>query len=234
MGKPFVQSAHGLHLGITAEHATFEFEVLKPVALLCRFGQTQHGIGAHGYLVTQTAPIVGLLGFAGVRQIGSGAVTHKKQVTQHLHGVALLALAQQSANGQAHVLPLQIEQGRLHGGDGVDGGAQVKGLLSASAAVSVGKLHPHGVQDGLQLGHRLAFDQWSGVLQGLANFLAARHFSQAHVSGGVGDDDDVSGEKRRVGTGEVEQHAVSPGNRDDAHGGNGGGCGQAHGVWWFQ
>ncbi len=60
----------------------------------------------------------------------------------------------------------------------------------------------------------------AGVFQGLANALAARHFTDAGVAGVVLEDHDVAGEKRAVGAAQVEQHAVVAGHRNNLHAGD--------------
>ena len=127
------------------------------------------------------------------------------------------------------MLAQQIEQSRLHRGDGVDGGAQVKGLQATSARVAVGKTRVHAVEHGLHLAQALADHQLGSVLQGGADFFAAGHFTNAGASRTVGEDEQVAGEKRTVRTREVEQHAVMPGHGDDAQLGDDG-RGVGHGC----
>ena len=180
--------------------------------------------------MAQAQPVVGLIGLAFVRQVGLLAVAHIKQVAQHLHPLALLPIAQQGADRHVQVLSQNIEQSRLDSGDGVDGGAQVKGLLAPATAVAVGKLLAHGVEHVVVVANRLAFDQGTGVFQGLPNFFATGHFAQTGAPGRVGQDDEVAGEKRTVSTAEVHQHAVMACHGDHLHAGdNGGGKGLGHG-----
>jgi hypothetical protein len=92
-----------------------------------------------GFFMAQAAPVVGLGPFLLGRGVGQGrlpAVPHVEQVAQHLHRVPLLPFAQQRGHRHAQVLAQQVEQGRLDGSDGVDGGAQVEGLLAAAAGVA--------------------------------------------------------------------------------------------------
>ena len=120
------------------------------------------------------------------------------------------------------MLPQQVEQRRLHGGDGVDGGAQVKRLQPAPAAVAVGELPVHGLQHAQVVADRLAHDQRAGVLERLADLLAARHLAHAGATGAVGQDQEVAGEERPVRAAQVEQHGVAPGDRDDPQRGDDG------------
>jgi hypothetical protein len=85
------------------------------------------------------------------------AVAHIKQIAQHLHALALLAFAQQGADRHIQVLAQQVEQGTFDGRDGVDGGAQVKGLLAPATAVAVGKLLAHALQHSVVLANRLIY-----------------------------------------------------------------------------
>ena len=180
--------------------------------------------------MAQAQPVVGLIRLALVRQVGLLAVAHIKQIAQHLYAVALLAFAEQGAHRHIQVLAQQVEQGAFHGRDGVDGRAQVKGLLAPAAAVAVGKLLAHGLQHSVVMANRLTFDQGAGVFQRLADFFAAGHFAQACVARRVGQDDDVAGEKRAVGTTEVHQHAVMACHGNHLHAGDGGGVMGSHGV----
>jgi len=97
-------------------------------------GLAHHGIGCQGRFVAHPAPSVVGIGFAVVVQAGLGTVTDKEQVTPHFDRLALLAFAQQSRHGHAQVLARQVEQCRLDGGHGMDGGVQIEGLQPAPAA----------------------------------------------------------------------------------------------------
>ena len=87
--------------------------------------------------MAQAQPVVLRIGLAGVRQVGLRAVADEEQVAQHLHRVALLALAEQRRHRHAEMLALQIEQRRFDRRHGVDGGAQIEGLQTATAGVAV-------------------------------------------------------------------------------------------------
>ena len=167
--------------------------------------------------MAQAQPIVLRIRLARIGQVGLGAVADVEQVAEHLHGVALLALAEQRRHRNAQVLALQVQQRGLHRGHRMDGGAQVESLLPAAAGVTVGELRAHGIQDRLQVAYGLAFDQCARVFQRLPDLLAARHLAQSGVAGAVGGDDDVAREEGRVRAGKIEQHAVPAGNRDHSH-----------------
>jgi tRNA-specific 2-thiouridylase len=62
------------------------------------------------------------------------------------------------------------------------------------------------------------------------DLVATGHFAHAGVARRVGQDDDVAGEKRAVGTAEVHQHAVVTGDRNHLHAGDGGGVMGSHGL----
>ena len=89
-------------------------------------------------------------------------------------------------------------------------------VQAAAAAVAVGKLLAHALQHLLVGADRLADDQRAGVLQRLADLFTARNFADAGAPGVVGEDQQVAGEKRAVRAAQVEQHAVAPGDSDDA------------------
>ena len=115
-------------------------------------------------------------------------VADVEQVAEHLDRVALLAFAEQRRDRHAQVLAEQVEQRRFDGRDRVDGDAQVEGLQAAAAAVAVGELLLHLLQQPLLRAERLADDQFARVFQRLADLLAARHFADAGVAGAVGQD----------------------------------------------
>src|SRR3546814_19416717 len=62
--------------------------------------------------------------------------------------------------------------------------------------------------------------QRAGVFEGLANALAAGHFTHAGVAGVVFENDDVAGKERAVGATEIPQHADMTGYRHDLHAGD--------------
>ena len=104
----------------------------------------------------------------------------------------------------------------------MDGHAQVKSLVAATAAVAFGKGGAQAVENVVYVAQRLAFDEWAGVFQGVADFFTTRHFTHAGAARTVGQDKQVAGEKRAVRTAQVEQHAVMAGDRNDLHTGDAG------------
>ncbi|CAM7712099.1 hypothetical protein PHDIMM138B_24040 [Phytobacter diazotrophicus] len=111
----------------------------------------------------------------------------------------------------------QIEHGGFNGGNHVDGGAQVKSLQTPARGVAVSKGAAHLIEDIFVGAEGFADNQRRRVFQSLADFFAAGDFADAGVAGVVGDDNDVTGEERRMCTAQVHQHAVMPGDRDDLH-----------------
>ena len=80
-----------------------------------------------------------------------------------------LALAQQPRHRHAQVLAQQVEQCTFDGRDGMDGGAQVEGLLAPAAAVAVGEGLLHLLQHAMVRAQRLADDDarvnaWGGAI----------------------------------------------------------------------
>ena len=127
----------------------------------------------------------------------------------------MLAFAKQGGHRHFEKLAQQVKQRGLHGGDGVDGDTQVEGLQAAARAVSGRKGAAHLVEDALVLADRLADHQAAGILQGLADALAAGHFAHAGVAAAVLEDHDIAREVGAVGAAEVQQHAVVAGDGDD-------------------
>ena len=140
-----MQRRYRVDLILAAQHTALELEVLKTVARLRRLGQADDGGGVQRLLVAQPQPVVAGLGLGPVGQVGLMAVTHVKKVAEHRDGGALLAFAQQGGHRHIQELTQQVEQGAFHRGHGMDGHAQVKGLVAAAGAVAVGKPVAHAV-----------------------------------------------------------------------------------------
>ena len=96
--------------------------------------------------MAQALPVVVGIGFAGVGQVGFAPVAQIKQVAQHLHSIALLAVTEQSRHRHAQKLPKQIQQCAFHRGHGMDGHPQVKCLVAAPALVQAGKALAQAVE----------------------------------------------------------------------------------------
>ena len=206
--EALVQRTDGLDFFLATQHAAFELEIGKTIALVSGLCQAHDALGIHGLFVAQAEPVVVGTGLGAVGQVGLFAVAHVEQVTQHLHGFALHTLAQQRGHGHVEVLAQQVEKGRLHRCHGVDGDAQVEGLQPAPARIAVGELGAHGVEHGVVVADGAAHDQRSRVLDGLADLLAARHLAHTGVARAVAQDDQVAREERAVRAAQVHEHAV--------------------------
>jgi hypothetical protein len=128
------------------------------------------------------------------------------------------------------VLAEQVEQCRFQRRHRMDGGAQVEGLLAAAAGVAVGEALLHRAQHRVDVAHALPHHQAGGVLQRLADLLAAGHLAHAGAAGAVGQHDQVAGEVRPVRAGQVEQHAVAARHGDRLQADDGGGVTRRGGV----
>jgi hypothetical protein len=113
------------------------------------------------------------------------------------------------------VLAEQVEHGRLDRGDDVNGGAKVEGLLAAATGVAVGEPGAHLRQDVLVGGHAGAGDDRLAVPERLGDLFPARYLADADMAGGVLQHQDVAGEERGMGAGQVQLHAVVAGHRVD-------------------
>jgi len=189
--------------------------------------------------VPDSVPLDVRVGCADVVQVGAVRVTDVEEVAEHPYGVALPAVAQERGDRDLQVLSEQVEQGGLDGRDRVHRRAQVEGLGAATARVTVGERGPDRPQDVLVVTHAGADDQGFGVAQGPRDLLTAGHLAEAGAALGVLQDDDVAGEVRGMGAGEVEEHRVPAGDRihgeagDDglAHGGS---CRSREGGRWVR
>ncbi|MCY1521763.1 hypothetical protein D9M68_565890 [compost metagenome] len=126
----------------------------------------------------------------------------------------MLAFAQQRRHRHVQMLAEQVEQRRLQGGHRMDGNAQVEGLQPATAGIAISEGAPDAIENPLPMTNRLSDHQRAGILQRLANGLAARHLADADAAGAVLEDQNVSGEVRTMSAAEVEQHAVPACDRD--------------------
>src|SRR5439155_22067750 len=99
--------------------------------------------------------------------------------------------------------------------DGVDRHAQVKGLQSAPAGITLGERALHALEDAQVIADRLVHHKLAGVFERLADLLAARNFADPGATVAVGQDHQVAGEERPMRTAEVQQHAVAAGDRND-------------------
>jgi hypothetical protein len=172
--------------------------------------------------VPDPVPVHGRAGFAYVLQVGAVGVADVEEVAEDPYGIALLPVAQERGDGHLQVLREEIQKRRLDGGDRVHGGAQVEGLAASATTVAVRESVADGPQDALVVAHARAHDEGFGVPQGPRDLLAAGHLPQSRTPLGVLEDDDVPGEVRAVGTGEVELHGVPAGDREDGELGDGG------------
>ena len=170
--------------------------------------------------MTNTIPVALFIRLALISQRRRVAVTDKEQVAQHFDFAPLLAVAKQRSNVHAQMLAQQIQQRRFNPGHHVNGSAQIEGLQAAAAGIAVGKLVTHGAQHIFVLAQRFTHHQRRGVFQGLADLFAAGDFANARVPGVIFDDNDITGEVRRVRAAQVHQHAVMPGDRDNLHSGH--------------
>ncbi|MOA05746.1 hypothetical protein D3C78_1253560 [compost metagenome] len=123
LGEALGQGADRLHLGLAAQHAALELEVLEAVAGVGRLGLADDGLGSQRLLVAHAEPGVVGVGLVAVAEVGLAAVADEEQVAEHLHLVALLAFAEQGGDRHAEVLAEQVEQRRLQCGDRMDGDA---------------------------------------------------------------------------------------------------------------
>ncbi len=118
------------------------------------------------------------------------------------------------------MLAKQIEQRRLQCGDGMHGDTQVEGLQAAACRVAVGERLPGAVEHAVVVADGVPEHQGSRIFKGLTNGFAARHFAHADMAGAVPENQDVAGKPGTVGTAQVEQHAVLPGDRNHLQVGN--------------
>ncbi len=162
----------------------------------------------------QSQPVVVGVGFFGVRQVAPATVADEEQIAQHLDRLALLPLTEERRHRQPEVLAEQVEQRRLDGGRRMDRRPQVEGLLAPATAVAVGERVLQRPHQAANVADRLADDEPGRVVERRADLLAAGHLADAGAARVVGDDQQVAGEERAVRAAQVEQHAVTAGDRN--------------------
>ena len=210
-GKRLGQRDDGLGLVGCGQHPALELEVAEPVAVAGGLGETDDCVRGERLFVPDLHPLVGvgsLVGRGLVGEVGLGAVADEEQISQRLHAVALLPVAEKCGDRNLEMLAQQVQQRRLDSGHRVHGDAQVERLGAAAAGVAVGKRTPHVVEDGVVIADAAAGHDRAGVLEGAADRLPTGHLADTRVAVGVGQDHQVSGEERAVCAAEVQQHAV--------------------------
>ncbi len=105
------------------------------------------------------------------------------------------------------------------GGFGLRGDLMDRGLVRSVARRR--KRAADAVESGVEVPERRGDHQRADAFQRLADGLAAGNFGDAGAVRCVLQDDDDAGEVRAVCTGEIQQHAVMAGDRDDLHIGDG-------------
>ncbi len=231
VGEALLEGADRGDLLPAGQHPALELEVLEAVAPFGGLGQAHDRLRGERLLVAKPVPVVLGVGLADVVAAGAVGVADVEEVAEDADGVALLAVAEQGGDRYLQVLAEQVQEGGLHGGDGVHGGAQVEGLGAAAAGVPVTEADTDLAQHPLVVGHRGAQDEGRGVPQRPGDGLAAGDLAQTGAPLGVGEDDDVPGEVGGVGAGEVQLHAVPAGDRVDGEVGDGGAA-HSGAPWW--
>ena len=94
----------------------------------------------------------------------------------------------------------------------------------AAAGVPVTERAPQVGEHGVKVTNGPALDDRAGLLERALNRGPARHLPHSGLAVGILEDHQVSGEVGAVGSAEVEQHAIVPGNGDDLH------CGDDRGA----
>ena len=102
----------------------------------------------------------------------------------------------------------------------MNGHALVESLQAAAGDIAIGKALAHGVEDAVIGADRPADDQRAGVFQNAPDLLAAGDLADAGVAGIVAEHHHIADKEWSMRAGQIEQHAVVPGDRHDQHLGN--------------
>jgi hypothetical protein len=184
------------------------------------FREARDGLGCHRLFVAQAEPVIAGIRFASVRQFGTPAVSDVKEIAEHVDRVALLPIAEEFGNGDAQILPQEVEQSSLETRDGVDRDPKVERLLAARARIAIRETRPHIVEGPVKAADRSPDDEPAGIFERLADPFTSGHFADSGMTCAILHQDDVAREERAVCAAQVHQHTVVAGHGNDLQFGN--------------
>ena len=71
--------------------------------------------------------------------------------------------------------------------------SKVESLLTPPTRVAIGKLHADCIEEGVVGGDRPPDDQWSRIIEGLADVISAGNLADTGMTRIISQDDDVPG-----------------------------------------
>lgn len=162
--------------------------------------------------MAQPVPVAAAVRLGAIGKIGLVPLTHIEKATQETHLAALDPVPQQGGGRHLEILAQQIQQRRFVGGDYVDTGTEVKGLLPPHIVLDVGGKPVSDLLEGIFVGAKAGvLHKVLHILQRLGDLLSPGDLSQAGAAVGVGEDHRIAGKVGGVGAGQVEFHAVQAG-----------------------
>ncbi|CAH0181955.1 hypothetical protein SRABI106_01121 [Rahnella aquatilis] len=221
--EAFFQCPDRFYFDFTRLHAAFKFEIFKTVFILCRFRQLHHFFVAHGLLMTQVIPrMLPRLRLSWlIIQIGFLPVGNIKQITEHRHFIALFTGAEQLRHRLIEKLPHQIQQCGFQNRDGIVMTFEIPRPEARQHRFRLTVfLQIPFVQIAHQLIHDANFlpdDMRDGIIEDLQHHAGGGRFAHAGMSGTVFEHQQNTGEITVMCTGNVQQHAVVTGDRNDLH-----------------
>ncbi|MNP13963.1 hypothetical protein D3C76_1062680 [compost metagenome] len=78
---------------LTRQHAAFEFEIFKAVAVLRGFSKTHHRLAGERFLMAQAIPVMLTGRFSQIRQIGFLPIADVEQIPKYGDCIALFTWA---------------------------------------------------------------------------------------------------------------------------------------------
>ncbi|MNP27296.1 hypothetical protein D3C76_1201950 [compost metagenome] len=202
---------------LTRQHAAFQFEIFKAVAILGRFRQTHHRLAGERLLMAQVIPVVATRRTFQIGQIGFGAIAQVEEIAQHGDRIALFARAEQFAHRHVQRFAEQIQQRRFQRRHGIHPQFKCPGTFAKGIEIDRLVALVHALDHFIQPRHLLADHLRDGIHQGLVDHLAAGGFPDAGIPGVIGQHHDIAGKPGVMRAADVQQHAVLTGNRDNLH-----------------
>src|SRR3954454_23588056 len=124
----------------------------KPVASLRRFGETQQGANRECLLIAKMQPFIALFTAIAIGEAGPVLVADEEQISEHIHALALLSVAEKRAHRQFQVLSKQVNQRAFNGRSRVNCHALIECLRAPSRCIAISKLTQYTLDDPVMVG----------------------------------------------------------------------------------
>src|SRR4051794_34942846 len=143
-------------------------------------------------------PFIALFRAIAIGEAGPVLVADEEQVSEHIHALALLSVAEKRAHRQFQVLSKQVKQRAFNGRSRVNCHPLVKCLQTSSLGIAISKLTQYTLDDPVMVGDVGVQDEFPALLEYLADALSSRHLAGAGVPRIVAEQENIANEKWRV------------------------------------